>query len=293
MSRSNAIRYSHWFLAPALIVYAVFFLVPNLTSVYFSFTDWNIDYIDDMKFNGIENFRQMLDSSILRTAIWNTLFFTVATSLAKVVFGFLLAVVLSGKLKLTAYYRVVLFAPIIISTMVVGLVFSAIYNPRYGILNRSLETVGLGSWTQEWLVNAKTAMLSICAMDIWQGTGFCMVVFFAGIQSIPKDYFDCAQIDGAGFYQKTKSIVIPLIMPSFNVSLLISMISGLKVFAQVIALTNGGPADRTQVVASFIYKSFGNGLFGLSSAVGLVFAVIVSLASILILRVLRKLEVEM
>lgn len=291
--KQPSLRYSNWFLVPALLTFVIFFILPNLIGFILSFTDWNIFFIDKMKFNGIDNFVQMAESPILKTALINTAVFTLATSFFKNIFGFLLALVISRRLFLTNIYRTVFFLPIIISVMVVGIVFTAIYNPQTGLLNQSLRTIGLDFLAQEWLVDSRYALGSICAMDIWQGTGFCMVVFFSCIQGVDKSYYESAEIDGASYMETVRRITIPLIMPAVNINILICIISGLKVFPQVMALTNGGPADKTQVVATLIYKSFAEGLLGYSAAVGFVFTIVVSTASFLILGFVRKFEVEM
>jgi raffinose/stachyose/melibiose transport system permease protein len=286
-------RYSLWFFVPALVLYLVFFIIPNIMSFIFGFTDWNINFLDEMKFNGLDNFKQMLDTPYLITALFNTFFFTIFTGIFKNLFGLILALVVNIKLKLTNYLRTVFFAPLIISPLVIGLVFSAIYNPQNGLLNVFLRNIGLGFMAREWLVDVKHAMLSICYMDIWQSTGFCMVIYLAGLQSVPEEYYDASLIDGANYFQQIKNVTIPLIMPSFIVSILLSIIGGLKVFGQVYSLTNGGPLNQTQVISTLIYKSFGDGLLGYSSAMGLIFTLIVCIVSFVLLGLFRKLEVEM
>lgn len=293
VKKQSSLRYSNWFLVPAFLTFAMFFVLPNLVGFILSFTDWNIFFIDKMKFNGIENFELMIRSPILKTALINTIIYTLATSFLKNLFGFILAIVVSRKLLFTKFYKTVFFLPILVSTMVVGIVFTAIYNPQTGLLNQALRAIGLDFLAQEWLVDARFALGSICAMDIWQGTGVCMVIYFSGIQGVDKSYYESAEIDGASYMQRVCRITIPLIMPAVNISTLMCLISGLKAFAQVMALTNGGPADKTQVFSTLIYKSFAEGLLGYSAAVGLVFSIVVSIASFIILGFMRKFEVEM
>ncbi|HHW48325.1 MAG TPA: sugar ABC transporter permease [Clostridiaceae bacterium] len=293
MKKQTCLRYSNWFLVPAFLTFAMFFVLPNLIGFILSFTDWNIFFIEKMKFIGLENFEMMIKSRILKTALVNTTIYTISTSFFKNLFGFILALVVSRKLLLTNFYRTVFFMPILVSTMVVGIVFTAIYNPQTGLLNQTLRAIGLGFLAQEWLVDTRFALASIIAMDIWQGTGVCMVIYFSGIQGVDKSYFESAEIDGASYMQKVRRITVPLIMPAVNISTLMCLISGLKAFAQVMALTNGGPANKTQVFSTLIYKSFAEGLLGYSAAVGLVFSVVVSIASFVILGFMRKFEVEM
>ncbi|MFB9275717.1 carbohydrate ABC transporter permease [Cohnella cellulosilytica] len=285
--------YPLWFAFPALAVYFIFFIFPNLMSFVFAFTDWNSNNMKSMTFNGLHNFRFLFSDPIFGRAVLNTLTFTFVTVVFTNAFGFLMALGVNMKLKTTNFLRTVFFAPYMLSTIVTGLVFGAIYNPQHGILNAFLRFVHLDFLTREWLVNAKTALLAVCAMEIWQGMGFAMVIILAGLQTINKEYHEAAYIDGAGYFQRLRAITIPLVAQSLIVSGLLSMVSGMKVFGQIYVLTNGGPMDRTQVIATSIFKYFGSGLFGYSSAMGLVFTVIVTAASIAILSVTRKLEVEM
>jgi raffinose/stachyose/melibiose transport system permease protein len=155
-----------------------------------------------------------------------------------------------------------------------------------------LRNVGLSFLAQNWLTDIRIAMTSVLIMDIWGGIGFCMVLYLAGIQSIPKEYLEAAIVGGATGIQKFRYITLPLIMQSVSVNILLSSIGGLKVFSQVYALTNGGPADSTQVVLTYIYKAFSEGRYGFSSSISIVFTVIVAILSFAIIKPLRKKEVE-
>lgn len=262
-------------------------------SFVFAFTDWNSNHMKSMAFNGLRNFKFLFGDPIFGRAILNTLTFTFITVICTNVLGFSMALGVNMKLKTTNFLRTVFFAPYMLSTIVTGLVFGAIYNPQHGMLNEFLRLLNLDALTREWLVDARTALLAVCAMDIWQGMGFAMVIILAGLQTINKEYYEAAYMDGAGYFQRLRAITIPLVAQSLIVSGLLSMVSGMKVFGQIYVLTNGGPMDKTQVIATSIFKYFGDGLFGYSSAMGLMFTVIVTVASIAILSVTRRLEVEM
>ncbi len=285
--------YSIWFAVPALILFSVFFIVPNLASFVLGFTDWSLFNFYDIRFNGLDNFvRLFTEKHFIRTVL-NTFYFAIVTVILKNVLGFVLALIAYKPGKFNNYLRVLIFFTITISSMVVAIIFLAIYNPTNGIINETLRFLNLDSLTQDWLFNAKYSMLSICAMEVWQWTGFNFVIFIAGLQAIPHEYYEAASIDGAGRWQRLIHITVPLMVQSINVTFIFSVISGLKVFTQVYATTNGGPAGATQVLSTYLYNSFGQGYLGYSSAVGLFITIMIMSLTLGVLRVLRKHEVEL
>jgi raffinose/stachyose/melibiose transport system permease protein len=292
-SRWLAKYYSSWLIAPALLMFCVFFIVPNLANFFLGFTDWTIFYLYDFKFNGLENFRSLFAEGTFWIALKNTLYFALLTVTAKLAIGFLLATLVCRRTRLNSYLRAVLFLPVMISGIVVGVIFVALYNPQSGVVNGFLRAVGLGGLAKEWLVDARYAMTSICVMEIWQWLGFHMAVFIAGMQAIPEELYEAAKIDGANGAQRMRNITLPLVIPSISVNFVFSLIAGVKVFTQVFSTTNGGPADATQVFGTFLYKTFSDGLLGYSASVGLVMTVIILLLTLLSLPILRRAEVEL
>lgn len=284
--------YTPWFIIPAIFLYALFFLLPNVLNLIVGFTDWSTYNFKDPRFNGLYNFTQIFTDPIFYTAVKNTLYFTFVTTIGKVIIGLFLAVILNRELKLKNMYRLIIFSPIMLSTIVVSLIFSAIYHPDNGIINVFFRVVGLGFLAKQWLIDPQYAMNCVCAMEIWTGIGFVMVIFLAGLQAVPKDIYESSNIDGTNEIQKLLYITIPLIFPTVTINTVFSLIGGMNVFGQVYGLTNGGPLNSTQVYGTFVFKSFANGLFGFSSAAGLIFTLVVSFASFLLLRFFRKFEVE-
>lgn len=284
--------YPIYLVIPALVIYAVFFVIPNVSGIALAFTDWNIYFFDDIHFNGLNNFIKLFQEEIFWIALKNTLLFAIVTVLGKNILGFLMALMVAKTSKFNVYLRTVMFLPVTISSIVVSIIFVSIYNPDTGILNQILREVGLSGLAQQWLVDPKVALGAIAAMEIWQWSGFNMVVFVAGMQSIPQDYFEAARIDGAGRWQTLKCITVPLMVQSFAVTFVFSIISGFKVFAQVYGTTNGGPADATQVMGTFLFKSFSEGKLGYSAAVGVIFMLLILVFSLVFLVILRKKEVE-
>ena len=284
--------YSKWFIAPAAILFIIFFVVPNLASFILGFTDWSLYDFNNIKFNGLENFRRLFSEKTFAIAIKNTFYFAIVTVLIKNIFGFLMALIVKKTSKFNTLLRAVVFLPMTISVMVVAIIFVSIYNPTNGIINEGLRAIGLDSLTCDWLFDARYSMNSICLMDIWQGTGFTMCVMISGLQAIPTDYYEAAKIDGADKWQQLRYVTLPLLISSITISLVFNIISGFKVFAQVYSTTNGGPADSTHVLGTFLFKSFGNGFLGYSAAVGLFTTVLIVALSMTLLAILRKREVE-
>ena len=284
--------YSHAFLIPAMTVYFIFFILPNIIGLFLGFTSWSIFDIKHIQFNGLDNFRTMLSEPIFKESIVHTFYFAIVTVIISNILGLMLAIVMNSKLKLKNIYRSIFFIPTTLSFLVVAPIFNALFNPQYGPINTLLRNIGLGSLAQEWLVDARFAMNSVIVMSIWSGIGVTILLYISGLQSVPKDYYEAGDIDGCSSFQKVRYITIPLIIPSITVNLTLSLIGGLKVFGQVFALTNGGPNNATQVFSTLIYKNFGEGLLGYSSAVGLAFTIIVCLMSFILVTFMRKLEVE-
>lgn len=293
MKRYETKYYSFRLVMPALILFSIFFIVPNVASFFLGFTDWSLFFFDDIRFNGVDNFIRLFQEDNFWLCVKNTFYFAIVTVIGKNVLGFLLALMIQKSSRYSNFLRAAIFLPMTISPLVVAIIFLSIYNPTHGLLNSMLGTVGLDMLKQDWLFDTRFSMNSICAMEIWQQTGFCMCIYLAGLQSIPHDYYEAARIDGASRIQQTTYITLPLILQSVTVNLMLSIISGIKVFAQVYGTTNGGPADQTQVLSTFLYKSFGNGYLGYSSAVGLFTTVLIIALTFGVTGFLRKREVEL
>lgn len=282
--------YSPLFAAPALAVFAVFFLLPTFAGFWYSFTDWN-QYLPDVHFVGLDNFAQIFRERVSSAALKNTLTFAFVTTLGKNLFGLALALILNAKLRGRTVWRALFFSPAVLSTIIVGLVFSAVLYPK-GLLNNALDFAGLGFLKQKWLTDKNIVMLTVSFVEIWMYAGFHMAIYLAGLQSIPSDLLEAASIDGASAWRRFRDIVFPLIIPSFNINLVMALIGGFKVFDIVYVLTGGGPGFASQVVSTLVYKAFGEGRWGYGTALNLLLFVIIYLISVTILGFFRRREVE-
>ena len=282
-------RYPLYFAMPALAVYLVFVIVPAVTGIGYSFTDWNA-YSKDVHFVGLENFAEIFspDENYL-LFIRNTLIFTVVTIILKTVLALALALLLNESVKRLAHiYRVFIFLPAILPTLIVALIFKSILHPSNGILNQTLRSVGLDVLAERWLVDPAIALFSVIGVDTWKGVGYIMVILLAGLQTIPRDYYEAAEIDGANAWQKLRFVTIPMLMPAIAVVTALNVLYGLRVFDIVYALTNGGPGYATEVLYTVIFKAFSQGQYGLGTALSTVLLVILLVAGYFVIRLLDR-----
>lgn len=259
MSRRSP--YPYWFVAPAAAVYSALFLVPTLASFWFSLTRWDLM---SASFIGLDNFRQFFSEPFLVQGLVNTLIFAVLTSGTKTIAGLLLAVLLTSGLFAQGFLRTVIFFPVLVSTIGVGLTFTELMHPTKGAINVALEAVGIDG--PGWLTNPSLALISVAMVDVWKGVGLATLIYIAGLASISPDYFEAARIDGATRRQMFWRITVPLVRPATITVITLSLIGGLRSFDLIWAMTRGGPGFSSDVVASVIYKQYQAGFFGLSTA---------------------------
>lgn len=283
--------YSWKFVLPAFLLFFALFLVPNLMGFYYSLTNWNA-MSDQVKFIGLDNFRDVFADKSNFTSIYNTLMFALVTSIFKAVIGLGLALMLNEGIKSKNFLRTIFFMPVIISNLIVGLIFQQIYNPDTGILNGFLDAVGLGAFSQAWIADPKLAIWSGMGVEIWKAAGFNMVIFLAGLQMVPKEMHEAAGIDGANYWNKLIKITIPFLLPSITINMLLNVISGLKVFDVIFALTNGGPGRASEVVNLTVFNQFGLGTYGYATALSVLLFVFLIIISIGMVKIFTRSEVK-
>lgn len=283
--------YPFYFTFGALILYLLFVVLPGFMGIAYSFTDWN-SYSTKVNFVGLDNFRTIFSSEEnYLDYIRHTLFFTVNTIILKTLIGLFLAVLLNhGVRRLTHLYRVIIYLPVVLPTIVVGLVFKSILNPRTGLLNEFFRSVGLDSLTRKWLVDPDIAMLSVIGVDTWKGVGYIMVILIAGLQTIPKEYYEAAEIDGASPFGRFRHITLPLLVPALTVVTILNLFYGLRVFDIIYVLTGGGPGYRTDVVFTAVFDEFSKGRYGVGTALSSVLFIFMTVFGFFIVRKLTPAE---
>ena len=267
-----------WFALPAMLLFAFVVLVPSVRGVYYAFTDW--DGLDpDLSFIGLGNFVEMPRDPAAVQAIWHTLLIAGSITIIQNGFGLLLALGVNAAIRSRNVLRVFLFAPAVVTPIVTAYLWRNLLGPD-GAVNSLLGTVGLSSWEQDWLGDPQLALWSVVGVVVWQFAGYSMVIFLAGLQSVPREIYEAADMDGASPVRRFWSVTRPLLAPAFTVNLMLSIIGGIKLFDQVYALTNGGPGHATDTISTLIFKdAFTLGEFGYSIALAVVLTVIVAVAS--------------
>ena len=275
-------------------MYVALFAIPLVIGFCSAMTNWTMGR-EITSFVGLENFRYIFSDPELLNAVRNTFIYTAVVVVFKNLFGFVLAIVLSvplgGKMHANNLFRTLFYMPVVISTIVLGVVFSRILHPL-GLLNDALKSIGLGFLAQNWLVNTRIVMLSIAAVSVWQWTGYHMVIYLAGIQAIAPDYLEAATIDGATALQRIRNVTVPLLAATINVNVILSLVGGLRGFSEVYVLTNGGPGHASQVLTTEVLSKFAEGRWGLGTALNTVLFVLVAAICIPLLRQMRRQEVE-
>lgn len=280
--------YSGWFYLPAGIVYTALFLIPTFTSLFFSLTRWSLF---DWQFIGFANFVTFFEEPALVKGFVNTLVYAVITCSLKVVVGMMLAIVLTSQVIGRTYLRAVVFFPTLVSTIGVGVTFTALLDPADGLVNKVLGVIGIAG--PDWLTDPSYALISVAMVDVWKGVGLSTLIYIAGMASISKEYSHAAKIDGAGSVAAFVHITLPLCRPATTTVIILSLINGLRSFDLVWAMTKGGPGFTSDVVASVIYKQYQAGYYGLSTAGNVVLFLVVTAIVVPLWGFLNRREVQL
>jgi raffinose/stachyose/melibiose transport system permease protein len=282
MRRSS---YPGWFYLPAATIYGVLFLLPTFASFYFSLTRWSLF---SSNFIGLDNFVQFLREPFLIKGLVNTLIYAAITSGLKVLLGMLLAVMLTSEIMARGLLRSLVFFPVLVSTIGVGITFTVLMHPTQGAINEGLALLGIKG--PGWLTNPQLALISVAIVDVWKGVGLATVIYSAGIVAIPKDYYEAARIDGGTKLQNFCYITLPLSRPATATVITLSFIGGLRTFDLIWAMTKGGPGFASDTIASVIYKQYQSGFFGLSTAGNVVLFLLTAVLVVPITIILNRRE---
>lgn len=278
--------YRMGFVIPALVLYTGLFIVPVLLNFGYSLTNWNAIKLtgETAKFVGLENFYKIFGDPELFGIILRTIWYAFATTIFKNILGFLLALVLNQQIRTRQALRAVFFLPSMLSPLIIGLMFGSLLMTN-GFVNQLLAAIGLGDLARPWLTTTQTAMPAAMMVDVWKQAGFNMVIYLAGLQMIDTTYYEAASIDGANGFQKLVFITIPRMVPSIIINLLLNMSAGLKTFDIIFVLTGGGPNGSTELINTMVFKQFGQKLYGLSAAYGVIVFIITAFFGALILSI--------
>ena len=270
--------------APAIVIVAVFLLYPIAQTVVLSFHDWA--GIGPRRFVGLSNYARALNDPIARLALWNNIVYSAGIIVLGVMTGLILASMLASNVRGRTVYQAIFFAPRLLTQVIVSIVWSWIYNPRFGIVNQLLRSVGLERFAIGWLGNPTWALPSVIVAASWTYFGFCMVIFLAAFGNTNPDLRDAAIMDGANGVQIFVHVIVPQIRHVIVMVMVYTVIDSFKVFDIVYIMTGGGPGDRTQILATYLYReSFRLHDFGYGATLAVILTIFVVGVAILFQRI--------
>ena len=271
------------FLAPAIVLLTVFFFAPVIAGFALSLTDFDLYTLGDsesVRIVGLRNYRDLLGSSIFWTAFANTMYFALLGGPLTVAVSLAAALLVNSKLtRFKSLFRTIYFAPVVTTLVAVAIVFKYIYHPRFGMLNRFLDTIGLPQ--PDWLGNPKLAMLAIIILAVWKGFGYTMIIFIAGLQQIPEELYEAARLDGAGPWRQFRHVTLPMLAPTFLFVGVVVAIGQLQIFAEPYVMTQGGPLNKTVTMVMLMYQQgFKFWEMGYAAAVAFVLFLVIGAATL-------------
>lgn len=238
---------------PALLVYAFLYLYPSIQNLLYSLTRW--DGVTKSEFVGVRNFQYMLSSDILfRKILGNNIKFSLFVVIFQTGFSLLFAIFLAKNSKSNIFFRTLFFFPTILSSVSVGLIWTFLYNPNYGFINASLKSIGLGNLAINWLGDTRYSLLAVALTQVWFHTGQMVVIYVAGLQQIPQELYEAAEVDGATRWQQFKSVTWPMALPTTAVVMAYTTIQSFRAFDLIYAMTQGGPLNSSDVLVTNIFN---------------------------------------
>ncbi|MGC9934789.1 carbohydrate ABC transporter permease [Priestia aryabhattai] len=275
--RENVVAYT--FLGPALLLLLLFLIIPAIMSVYYAFTDYYLLTPDTRKFVGLDNFINLFKDPIFLKSLANTLKFVVWVIPLQIGAALGLALLLNKQRKANTFFKVAYFSPVVMSLVVISVLWLYLLNPNEGIINNVLTYFGVSA--QPFLTGPKQAMFTIVFVSAWQGAGFQMLIFLAGLQNIPGDVYEAAQLDGMNKWQRFIYITLPLLKPTSIFIFITTLIGAFKLLVQPMVMTQGGPVNSTMTVVYYIYQTgFTDRMVGYASSIALLFGTIIGLVTL-------------
>ena len=280
-------KYFVIFILPALIIYLLFSITPFFYTIYYSFTDYTDMNPINLHFVGLKNYIKVLQTPVMLAAIKNSVIYAILLTGFQTLLGLPLAFVLNQKLKSRNLLRAVFFFPAVFSSLIIGYLWNFIMSSSdFGLINNILHQLGLGTLN---FFTSKNALYSVILTQIWQWTGWAMVIFLANLQSISPDLYEAAEIDGANGLKKFMYVTLPLMCPSVKIVIVTGLIGGMKVFDIIYSMTSGGPGDATQTVMTVMMKKgISEGFYSTGSAFGVCFFIIVLAISAIVTKLMGK-----
>jgi len=280
-----------WFILPATVLFSAFVFYPFVSSIYYSFTEW--DSIRPAKFIGWDNYAFLLEDSKMLQAAKNTILITVFGIVVQNPLSLLLAILLNRSFRTKILLRVAFYLPVVVSLVVTSIVWGHILQYE-GLLNGFLERMGLHSWVRDWLGDTRSVFPTIIALTQWQGLGYCAVIYLAGLQTIPQDLYEAAKMDGAKALNRFRHVTLPMLMPATTIVVFMTIVGGLKMFDIPYIMTGGGPGSASYTLTLAIYNAaFRENTYGYAISGGIVLMIFIMIVTLIQLKIMRRKEVEM
>ena len=280
------------FILPAFIVYTILTVIPLVQTLGLSFTNWDGYSMSHLSFTGLKNFRLVFADRSMKTALLNTCFYSIVFPLVTTVFAIPLSLVLNSGMKTKNLQRAVFFFPSVPSAIILGYLWAYILSPTgNGLLNKLLGLFGIHPVM--WLAVPKWAMFSVLLFNLWSVVGWHACIYLAQLQSIPTEYYEAANVDGATAWQKFRYITFPMLASAMTVSVMLLLLNSMKLYDLPFALTSGGPGTSTTLVSQIIIKTgFVEKSYGKATAMSAIFFVFIAVISVIQLKLMKKREVE-
>jgi ABC-type sugar transport system permease subunit len=261
----QSIGYS--FVAPAVVLFALFIAYPLVRSFIISLSDW--PGFGPSKFVGLQNFGAMFHDPVFRTALVNTLVFTAVTTIISICLPMVLAAILQAGWRGSTVFRVCMFLPALMSLVVSGTLWGLIYEPQFGTLDIFLRSLGLGGIATSWLSNSATVLPALIVVAVWQSVGFYMLIFYAALQDIDPTLYEAAQLDGADVVEQFRYVTVPSLRSVTSIVTTLSLLNGLKIYDIIYVMTGGGPDHASESLSTYLYGlAFGGQVSGAIPALG-------------------------
>ncbi|WP_221568232.1 carbohydrate ABC transporter permease [Pseudalkalibacillus sp. A8] len=276
--KENLSAYS--FLTPALILMGLFFILPALMAIYYAFTDYYLLTPDDKQFIGLENFIQIFNDTVFMQSLKNIIIFVACVIPVQVGAALGMALLINKRRRGNIFFKVAFFAPVVLSLVVISVLWLYLLNPSEGLINVLLAKVGVDP--QPFLKSPDQAIYTIVFVSAWQGAGYQMLIFLAGLQNIPSSVYEASKIDGANKWQNFIHITLPLLKPTSILILITTFIAAFKLIIQPMVMTQGGPMNSTMTPVYYIYQSgFSDRLIGYASAMTVVFGIVIGIVTLI------------
>lgn len=274
------------FLLPGCAILGAFIFYPMIQAIWMSLTDYNM--ITDPNYIALENYEKLFQDDLFWKTLKNTFIYVIGVVPALVIIPIFMAVLVNQNLKGIGFFRSAYYIPVVTSLVVAGIAWDWVYKEN-GLLNYILELVGILTEPIPWLSSTDTAIFAVMIVTIWKGLGYYMIIYLAGLQSIPHELYEAAQIDGANWWKQMTKITIPMLMPFILIVTIMSSIAGMKVFEEIYVMTGGGPLHSSETLVFYIYKeAFDRLNMGYASAAGVVLFLLTLVFSLINIKFMGK-----